>query len=210
MTDINSIASDTLSPSLTPSDNSSPNSSRQHRLTDDISDKTNQRDNHVKRALKTGIQDLSPEELREVTELKQRDQEVKSHEQAHVAAGGSHVRGGAHFEYEVGPDGQKYAVEGEVQIDTSEIPGDPESTIQKMQVIRSAAMAPANPSSKDRSVAAEATRIENQARQEMLTKQYADAEALGSEIPGAESKNSNAPGTGNPSISRGGLIDLVS
>ena len=164
----------------------------------------------VKRASKTATQELSTEELQEVTELQQRDQEVKSHEQAHVAAGGSHVRGGAHFEYEVGPDGQKYAVEGEVQIDTSEIPGDPESTIQKMQVIRSAALAPANPSAKDRSVAAEATRIENQARQEMLTKQYAEAEALGSEISVAESEKSKVPDTGNPSISRGGHIDLVS
>ena len=176
----------------------------------DFSSNSDRNVHDVKRASKTATQELSTEELQEVTELQQRDQEVKSHEQAHVAAGGPLVRGGAHFEYKVGPDGQKYAVEGEVQIDTSEIPGDPESTIQKMQVIRSAALAPANPSAKDRSVAAEATRIENQARQEMLTKQYAEAEALGSEIPGAESKNSNAPDTGNPSISRGGRIDLVS
>ena len=56
---------------------------------------------------------------------------------------------------------------GRYNIDTSPIPGDPQATIQKAQRIRSAALAPANPSAQDRSVAAQATRLEAQARQEL-------------------------------------------
>jgi hypothetical protein len=57
-------------------------------------------------------------------------------------------------------------VGGEVGIDTSRVPDDPEATIRKAQVVRRAALAPAEPSPRDRQVAAEATRMESQARQE--------------------------------------------
>ena len=56
---------------------------------------------------------------------------------------------------------------GEVSIDVSAVPGDPEATIRKAQVIRKAALAPANPSSQDRSVAYAATKMEMKARQEL-------------------------------------------
>ncbi len=116
--------------------------------------------------------ELSLKEIQELSKLKQRDREVRAHEQAHISAGGQHVRSGARFEYEEGPDGKKYAVGGEVSIDTSKIPGDPEATARKMQVIRRAAMAPASPSAQDRRVAAKATQIENRMRTEILLKRY--------------------------------------
>ncbi len=119
----------------------------------------------------TSSQKLSKEEQQEVQELKSRDQEVRAHEMAHIAAGGQYVRGGASFEYQTGPDGKRYAVGGEVSIDTSSVSGDPEATIQKMRVVRSAALAPAKPSSQDRSVAAQAAQKENKARQEMVKEQ---------------------------------------
>ena len=105
--------------------------------------------------------DLSDEEQQKVAELKQRDQEVRAHEQAHLAAAGGNAaggnaKGGASFEYQTGPDGRRYAVGGEVQIDTSPVDGDPQATIQKMQQIRAAALAPGTPSSQDRAVAAQA------------------------------------------------------
>ena len=84
--------------------------------------------------------ELSFEEIQELSKLKQRDREVKAHEQAHISAGGQYVRSGARYEYEKGPDGRNYAVGGEVSIDTSKVPGDPEATARKMQVIRRAAM----------------------------------------------------------------------
>lgn len=110
--------------------------------------------------------ELTPEEQREVTKLKQRDREVRQHEQAHVAAGGQYVRGGADFEYTTGPDNRRYATGGEVNIDVS-TERTPEATIRKMQVVRRAAMAPPQPSPQDRRVAAQAAQNEARARQEL-------------------------------------------
>lgn len=109
---------------------------------------------------------LGVEDKREVEKLKKRDQEVKAHERAHMAAGSGVVMGGASYEYEHGPDGKMYAVGGEVKIDTSK-ENDPEATIRKMQKVREAALAPAQPSATDRSVAAKASQIEAEARIEM-------------------------------------------
>ena len=110
--------------------------------------------------------DLDEEEKREVDKLKKQDQEVRAHEKAHMAAGSGLVMGGANYEYERGPDGKMYAVGGEVKIDTSK-ERDPEATIRKMQKVRRAALAPAEPSGQDRSVAAQASQIEAEARIEL-------------------------------------------
>jgi len=99
---------------------------------------------------------LSPEAEKLVKELKRKDQEVRAHEAAHMAAGGGLVRGGASYRYQRGPDGQSYAVSGEVSIDTSPVPNDPEATIRKAAQIKAAALAPAQPSAQDRAVAAAA------------------------------------------------------
>ncbi len=110
-------------------------------------------------------QELTEEERQVVNDLKQRDLEVRAHEQAHMAAGGPVVQGGATYESQHGPDGKMYAVGGEVKIDVSP-ERTPEATIRKMQQIRKAALAPAQPSSTDRAVAAQAAQIEAQARME--------------------------------------------
>ncbi len=107
---------------------------------------------------------LTEEEKAEVTELKARDQEVRTHEQAHIAAGGQHVKGGASYSYQSGADGKQYAVGGEVSIDTSSVSGDPDATIRKMQTVRAAAMAPAEPSGQDRTVASQANQAITQAQ----------------------------------------------
>ena len=103
---------------------------------------------------------------RELESLKQTDREVRAHEQAHVVAGGGLVRGAASFGYASGPDGKLYAVSGEVSIDTSPVPNDPDATVQKMMQVTRAALAPAQPSGQDRAVASAATKMEGQARQE--------------------------------------------
>ena len=113
-------------------------------------------------------QELSRAEQIELRKLKQRDQEVRAHEQAHIAAGGSYVQGGARFSYTLGPDGNRYAVGGEVSIDTSSVPQDPEATLRKAEAVRKAALAPAQPSARDRAVAAEAARMAAEAKQEVL------------------------------------------
>lgn len=114
---------------------------------------------------------LTPEEQKVVQQLKARDMEVRVHEQAHQSAGGQYVTGGPNFKYQTGPDGNQYAVGGEVQIDVSEVPGDPEATIQKARVVRSAANAPAQPSGQDRNVAAQANALEAKASKELAEKQ---------------------------------------
>lgn len=111
--------------------------------------------------------ELSDAEEREIKALKEIDARVKAHEQAHIAAGGNLVRGGASFSYKRGPDGRDYAVAGEVKIDASPDPNNPEATIRKMQQVRRAALAPVDPSPQDRKVAMEATLIENQANMEL-------------------------------------------
>ena len=101
-----------------------------------------------------GQQGLTPEELKQVSELKSRDREVRQHEQAHMAAGGGLITSGASFTYQKGPDGVNYAIGGEVGISTS--PGrTPEETIQRARQIKAAALAPADPSGQDRAVAAQ-------------------------------------------------------
>jgi hypothetical protein len=115
-----------------------------------------------------GVHKLNREEEQTVQELKQRDAEVRRHEAAHMAAGGA-AAGGASFEYEVGPDGRSYAVGGEVSIDMSE-GSTPQATIQRMQTVKRAALAPADPSGQDRAVAASAAAIEAKARMEMTQK----------------------------------------
>ena len=57
---------------------------------------------------------------------------------------------------------------GEVGIDTSKVPGDPEATIEKMERVKAAALAPASPSSQDLRVAASATAAKVKATAELM------------------------------------------
>ena len=113
---------------------------------------------------------LTDEERREVEELKKRDAEVKRHEQAHFRAGGQYASP-PKYEYTTGPDGQRYAVGGSVEIDTSAVPGDPEATLQKARIIKRAALAPEEPSAQDRRVAREADNMATDAQREMVEEQ---------------------------------------
>lgn len=118
-------------------------------------------------------QRLDEAQLKELRELKARDREVRAHEQAHQAVGGQYA-GSVSFTFQRGPDGNQYAVGGEVSIDLSPVQGDPQATIEKMRTVRAAAMAPAEPSSQDRAVAAQAMQLMLQAQMEMSAEQKAD------------------------------------
>ena len=122
---------------------------------------------------------LTPEQQRQVQQLKEIDRKVRAHEQAHLAVGGDLVRGGATFSYQTGPDNQRYAVGGEVSIDAS--PGrTAKETIPKAQHIRATALAPADPSAQDQSVAARAARMESDARMQLAVEQRDAAAGLAS------------------------------
>ena len=122
----------------------------------------------------TNSLEKSPEEEKLIQELRATDREVRAHEMAHQAAAGGLSKGGPTFEYQSGPDGQRYAVSGEVQIDTSGVSGDPEATLQKAQQIQRAALAPAQPSAQDRSVAVAAAAMAAEARAEIASQNTGD------------------------------------
>lgn len=134
-------------------------------------------------------QGLTTEEKEQVEELQARDREVRAHENAHIAAGGAHISGGARYSLQMGPDGRMYAVGGEVSIDTSPVPNDPDATLEKARQVRAAAMAPAEPSGKDIQVAASASSMEAEARAEKKKEEEsASGNSLsGRALPGADS-----------------------
>jgi hypothetical protein len=113
---------------------------------------------------------LSDAEIQQVRELQARDAEVRAHEQAHLAAGGGLVIGGASYTYQQGPDGRRYAIGGEVGI---QIPsgGDPATRVRPLEQVQRAALAPAEPSGTDRAVATTAALAENQSRNELAAQQ---------------------------------------
>lgn len=136
-----------------------------------------------------------------LTRLKDRDAEVRTHEQAHLNAAGSLASGNAQYEYQSGPDGARYAVGGHVSVDTS--PGStPQETIAKAQRIKQASMAPANPSGADRAVAAKAMRMEVEARRTLNTSPSRNSTSATARINGASIA---AGGSG----SSGRTLDLI-
>jgi len=112
----------------------------------------------------------------EIAKLSQRDQEVRAHEQAHAAVGGRYT-GAPSYTYTRGPDGRRYAVAGEVSIDSGPVPNDPEATLRKMEIVLRAALAPAEPSAQDLRIAAQAQVQMAQARAELAQLRRDEAQA---------------------------------
>lgn len=148
-------------------------------------------------AKKNKQSELSEDEKRLVDDLKKTDQRVRTHEQAHMSAGGGYA-GAAQYQYAAGPDGKQYAVGGEVSIDTSPIPDNPQATVAKMQTVRGAALAPADPSGADRAVAAAASKMEADARRQLTEKMSGD-KADDVSVPGEKSKPEDASVPGEKS-----------
>lgn len=114
-----------------------------------------------------GLPELSEADQRTVETLKARDQEVRTHEEAHKSAGGQYT-GAISYEYQTGPDGKRYAIGGSVPIDVA--PEDtPKATIDKMRVVIAAALAPAEPSAADHAVAQQAQSQMMAAQSELRT-----------------------------------------
>lgn len=141
-------------------------------------------------------QQLTEQELEQIKILAARDAEVRTHEQAHANAGGS-LAGAPSYTYERGPNGQRYAVGGEVSIDVSPVAGDPEATIRKMEKVRRAALAPAEPSPQDRSVAATASQQAAQARSELTALRAAQSNQAGAGGNNSDSESQSSNGFGS-------------
>jgi hypothetical protein len=109
---------------------------------------------------------LSESQRSTIEKMARRDREVRQHEQAHLATAGGLATSGASYSMETGPDGKQYAMGGEVKIDVS--PGStPEETLSKARIIQAAALAPADPSGADRSIAAAAAAMAQSAQAEI-------------------------------------------
>lgn len=140
--------------------------------------------------------EASPQQQRleqlEITKLASRDQEVRTHEQAHAAVGGRYASAPS-YTYERGPDGKRYAIAGEVGIDAGAVPNDPEATLRKMEVVIRAALAPAEPSAQDRQVAAQAQVSMVEARVQLAQQQRDEAQAASETRAEALKKDEEAP-----------------
>lgn len=140
-----------------------------------------------------------------ISQLAARDREVRAHEQAHAAVGGQYA-GSPTYSFQRGPDGVRYAVGGEVSIDTSKA-ATPEETIRKAQVVRQAALAPAEPSPQDRRVAAEASQIQAEAVLELRTQQVEEEKQEREIKPDSnDSINEDVSGTDEDSRQAGLLL----
>ena len=146
------------------------NSSQNIQSSNSVNTSSSRRVNDVARSSNLNSEDKEAEKVQKqqddsvLRQLRARDREVRAHEAAHAAAGGSLVRGGPSFTFQTGPDGRTYAVGGEVSIDVSPVANDPQATLSKAGQIRATALAPANPSPQDLRVAANANQLASRAR----------------------------------------------
>ncbi|MBS4235187.1 putative metalloprotease CJM1_0395 family protein [Campylobacter vulpis] len=124
---------------------------------------TQKEENKEQTQMINGVE-LTMKEVQVVRELQSIDRNVKAHEAAHQAAGGS-LAGAASYSYTKGPDNQMYATAGEVPIRMQK-GNTPEETIVNARQVVAAAMAPSDPSPQDYKVAANAVKMEIEARAE--------------------------------------------
>jgi len=107
--------------------------------------------------------ELTQDEKVQLNQLKAADTKVRAHEAAHQS--GPAASGGASFTYEKGPDGVMYAVAGEVPV-RIQTGSTPQESISNLQGVIATALAPADPSGQDLSVASKARVMLMKAQQE--------------------------------------------
>lgn len=150
---------------------------------DTSSDENNQQETQMVNGV-----ELDAKQIQQLRELQNIDRNVKAHEAAHQAAGGG-LAGAASFTYTRGPDNQMYATAGEVPISMQK-GNTPEETIANARQIVAAAMAPADPSPQDYKVAANATKMEFEARAEAMKLKAKEAKEKEEENKEKDEKNS--------------------
>ncbi len=144
-------------------DNTQKNNTAQENTENTNSQNKDSKQNNEQTQMINGVE-LTMQQVQQVRELQSIDRNVKAHEAAHQAAGGG-LAGAASFSYTRGPDNQMYATAGEVPIRMQK-GRTPEETIANARQVVAAAMAPADPSPQDYKVAANALKMEFEARAE--------------------------------------------
>jgi len=189
---------------------------QQNRLAEKEQSKQQNAQSEQEKAEARQVEEQEIEEQKIVQQLQSRDREVRAHEQAHAAAGGA-LAGAAKLNYTTGPDGKRYATSGEVSIDVSKVAGDPEATLRKLQQVQRAALAPAEPSSQDLKVAAQASIGITKARNEINLERFSESQSVNERTDLEENKQEavessgssdniqaslNSPSQTNPMIAR--------
>lgn len=135
--------------------------------------------------------ELTPQEKAKVTELKAIDTKVRAHEAAHQS--GPAASGGASFTYAKGPDGIMYATGGEVPV-LIQTGSTPQETISNMQGVIATALAPADPSPQDISIASKARVLMMKAQQEFakeIQEKISNSNEYSQKAKSAYEENSN-------------------
>lgn len=160
---------------LSPVEQASETAAPFNRDTDTPSEERAEQQQDEERAEQRRQQQEQQQQQQQIRQLASREREVIAHEQAHAAVGGQYT-GSPSYTFERGPNGVNYAVGGEVAISLPAGGDDPAATLAAARQVREAALAPADPSVQDRTIAAEAARIESQAAAE-LAAQNAEQQA---------------------------------
>lgn len=99
----------------------------------------------------------------EVRTLRIQERQVRRTQFVKAAVGGATVTG-ASYQFDIGPDGHRYIVGGDVALDVNPVEGDPRATIHKMQRVRAAAVISHTPTRNDRNATFASVRTEGSAR----------------------------------------------
>lgn len=132
--------------------------------------------------------ELSKEELKAVRDLQVRDRQVRAHEQAHVSASGRIATSAPNYEFETGPDGRKYAVGGSVSYNVPPA-STPKEELLLAQQLRRMALAPMDPSPKDRATAAKAAVKEAKANREIREEKAEEFKEISAAMEQTEENN---------------------
>lgn len=169
-------------------DNTQKNNTAQENTENTNSQNKDPKQNNEQTQMINGVE-LTMQQVQQVRELQSIDRNVKAHEAAHQAAGGG-LAGAASFSYTRGPDNQMYATAGEVPIRMQK-GRTPEETIANARQVVAAAMAPADPSPQDYRVAANALKMEFEARTEATKLKAQEAQEKKEEKEENEEKQEN-------------------
>lgn len=169
-------------------DNTQKNNTSQENTENTNSQNKDPKQNNEQTQMINGVE-LTMQQVQQVRELQSIDRNVKAHEAAHQAAGGG-LAGAASFSYTRGPDNQMYATAGEVPIRMQK-GRTPEETIANARQVVAAAMAPADPSPQDYRVAANALKMEFEARAEATKLKAQEAQEKKEENEENEEKQEN-------------------
>jgi hypothetical protein len=119
---------------------------------------------------KSGEVSLSEEEKERLEELRRRQNRIKRRHRTQAQVASKYTEGGPQYIYKRGPDGEMYAVKGEVEYDTTR-EDSPEQTIEKMKAIKKAVRATPEPTLEDKRVANEASQKLEEAKRKLRQQQ---------------------------------------